>query len=132
MPNHETMLKRCDEMGTKIIKGCVVMMKSSSGLIGYGNPQCVQDVCEPLGTISLYGHNQHYKTHDVLNVIEYPIDDLPALIEAYRAARQKVLLLEMLSCSSQDQLDRAYKELESKKVEKTGPGRFRWMGRDNV
>ena len=50
---------------TKLTKGCVVMMKSSSKLVGYGNPQCVSSVCEPLGTISLYGHNQHYKDYDV-------------------------------------------------------------------
>lgn len=57
---------------TRLTKGCVVMMKSNSGLVGYGNPQCVSSICEPLGTISLYGHNQHYKDYDVEKIIDYP------------------------------------------------------------
>jgi hypothetical protein len=57
---------------TKLVRGCVVMMKAGSGCIGYGNAQCVSDVCEPLGTISLFGHNQHYKDYDVATVLEYP------------------------------------------------------------
>jgi len=56
----------------KITKGCVVYMSSKSGCVGYGNPQCVSSVCEPLGEISLYGHNQHYKIYDVREIIEYP------------------------------------------------------------
>ena len=55
-----------------LVKGCVVIMKSSSGLTGYGNPQCISSVCEALYTISLYGHNQHYKTWDIEKVLEYP------------------------------------------------------------
>ena len=58
---------------SKITKGCVVIMKSSSGMLGYGNAQCISAVCEPLGTISLYGHNQHYKDYDILKVLEYPL-----------------------------------------------------------
>jgi hypothetical protein len=57
---------------TKLKKGCVVKMKASSGMTGYGNAQCISSVCEPLGEISLYGHNQHYKDYDVEKVIEYP------------------------------------------------------------
>ena len=57
---------------TKLKKGCVVKMKASSGMTGYGNAQCISSVCEPLGEISLYGHNQHYKDYDVEEVIEYP------------------------------------------------------------
>ena len=49
------------------------MMKASSGLQGYGNAQCVSDVCEPLSTIALYGHNQHYKTWDIQTIISFPI-----------------------------------------------------------
>ncbi len=55
-----------------LIRGCVVRMKSSSGLVGYGNEQCVSSVCDPLETLSLFGHNQHYKIYDVAEVIEYP------------------------------------------------------------
>lgn len=60
---------------TKLIKGCVVMMKSDSGCPGYGNPQCISSVCEPLGTISLYGHNQDYKQYDVDKILEYPLKE---------------------------------------------------------
>ena len=60
------------QKGRELTKGCVVMMKSSSGMKGYGNGQCVSAVCEELGTISLYGHNQHYKTYDIDRVLEYP------------------------------------------------------------
>jgi len=56
----------------KLTRGCVVKMKASSGLVGYGNEQCVSGVCEPLGTLSLFGHNQHYKTYDVAEIVEYP------------------------------------------------------------
>ena len=53
-----------------IKKGCVVFMKGSSGLIGFGNAQCVSNVCEPLGTIGLYGHNEHYKISDISKIVE--------------------------------------------------------------
>ena len=64
-------------MSEDITRGCVVMMKASSGLRGYGNEQCVSSVCEPLGTISLFGHNQHYKIYDVAKIIEYPNAEKP-------------------------------------------------------
>ena len=51
-------------------KGSVVFMSPESGLKGYGNPQCVSHVCEPLGEIGLYGHNQHYKIHHVLKIVD--------------------------------------------------------------
>ncbi len=60
-------------MSAKLTKGCVVFMKASSGLTGYGNGQCVSEVCEPLGTVSLYGHNEHYKIYDIDRIVEYPI-----------------------------------------------------------
>ncbi len=54
-------------------KGSVVFMKASSGLVGYGNVQCVSSVFgASLDTISLYGHNQHYKTHDIDKIVESP------------------------------------------------------------
>ena len=55
-------------------------MSSDSGCPGYGNPQCVKSVCEPLGELSLYGHNQSYKTYDVREIVEYPAESL-ALVE---------------------------------------------------
>lgn len=63
------------ERATTLTKGCVVFMKSDSGLVGYGNPQCISSVCEKLGEISLYGHNQNYKYHDVYKVIAYPLEE---------------------------------------------------------
>lgn len=63
------------ERATTLTKGCVVFMKSDSGLVGYGNPQCISNVCLPLGEISLYGHNQHYKDYHVSEVIEYPLEE---------------------------------------------------------
>ncbi len=49
----------------------MVFMKASSGLSGYGNAQCISDVHhKSLGTISLYGHNQHYKTYDIDRIID--------------------------------------------------------------
>ena len=56
-------------MSEELKRGCVVFMKASSGLTGYGNEQCVSSVCEPLGTVSLFGHNQHYKIYDIDKVI---------------------------------------------------------------
>ena len=38
----------------KLTKGCVVYMKASSGMLGYGNAQCVSSVCDPLDSIRLY------------------------------------------------------------------------------
>jgi len=56
----------------KLESGCVVMMSSAAGMKGYGNAQCVKEVMAELGAISLYGHNQHYKIHDIAKVLEYP------------------------------------------------------------
>lgn len=60
-------------MDKELKRGCIVFMKASSGLVGYGNGQCVSEVHhESLGTISLYGHNRHYKTYDIDKIVEYP------------------------------------------------------------
>lgn len=59
-------------MTREITKGSVVYMKKESGLEGYGNPQCVSWVSDEIGELSLYGHNEHYKTYDVREVIESP------------------------------------------------------------
>lgn len=59
-------------MAKELTRGCVVKMKASSGLVGYGNEQCVSSVCEPLGTLSLFGHNEHYKLYDVAEIVEHP------------------------------------------------------------
>ncbi|KKM17688.1 hypothetical protein LCGC14_1673280 [marine sediment metagenome] len=56
-----------------LTRGCIVFMKASSGLVGYGNAQCVSSVCEPLGGIGLFGHNQQYKIRDIEKIVEYPI-----------------------------------------------------------
>jgi hypothetical protein len=56
----------------------VVKMKSSSGMDGWGNPQCVSSYCEPLGTVFLFGHNQGYHDYDVLEIVEHPEDRTPA------------------------------------------------------
>lgn len=62
-------------MATKEIKkGCVVYMNADSGMKGYGNPQCVSWVSHEIGELSLYGHNEHYKTYDVREVVEYPVE----------------------------------------------------------
>ena len=78
-------------MSKKLTEGCVVFMKASSGLTGYGNAQCVSSVCEPLGEVSLYGHNQNYKTYDIGRIVEYPneslrleLTQLREAIEAYK------------------------------------------------
>lgn len=56
----------------ELTRGCIVRMSASSGVVGYGNKQCVSGVCEPLGTLSLFGHNPHYKISDVVEIFEYP------------------------------------------------------------
>ncbi len=70
----ETPAERKIEMSKekKLTRGCVVFMKASSGFFGYGNEQCVSSVCEELGTVSLFGHNQHYKIYDIDRITEYP------------------------------------------------------------
>ena len=70
---------------SEFTKGDVVFMKASSGMMGYGNAQCISEVhSEQLGTISLYGHNQHYKTYDIARVVEHNplIAAAPDLYEA--------------------------------------------------
>lgn len=64
------------ERATKLVEGCVVFMSGESELKGYGNPQCVSSVCEPLGELGLYGHNQHYKIYHVSKVISYPFVEI--------------------------------------------------------
>lgn len=70
----------------ELTRGCVVFMKASSGLTGYGNGQCVSSVCKELGTVSLFGHNQHYKIYDIDRIVEYPPSqaELEAELAAYR------------------------------------------------
>lgn len=63
-----------EQTDNKLMRGSVVMMKASSGLVGYGNEQCVSSICEPLGTLSLFGHNQHYKIYDVAKITEMNSD----------------------------------------------------------
>ena len=69
---------------TKLVRGCIVMMSKNSGLVGYGNGQCVLEVNEPLGVVSLFGHNQHYKISDVERILEYPF--VPANAKVSRDA----------------------------------------------
>jgi len=59
----------------KIVKGSVVLMKKESGLVGYGNYQCVSWVSDEIGELSLYGHNEHYKNYDVEKIIESPLPE---------------------------------------------------------
>ncbi|MCK5614386.1 hypothetical protein KAR91_71630 [Candidatus Pacearchaeota archaeon] len=61
-------------MTDKLKAGCVVYMSAESGMQGYGNPQCVKSVCEPLDEISLYGHNQNYKIYDIKEIVTSPPD----------------------------------------------------------
>jgi len=69
----EEKMNEGDDVNEELKVGCVVFMKASSGLVGYGNAQCVSEVhAKELGTISLYGHNQHYKTYDIDRIVEYP------------------------------------------------------------
>ena len=62
-------------MSKKLTRGCVVFMKASSGLTGYGNGQCVSSICEQLGTISLFGHNQNYSISDIDRIAEYSLQE---------------------------------------------------------
>lgn len=55
----------------QLTRGCIVFMKSSSGLKGYGNEQCISSVIND-ETISLFGHNEHYHIYDIREVIYYP------------------------------------------------------------
>lgn len=58
-------------------RGDVVFMKPST-CEGWGNEQCISGVCEPLGEISLFGHNQAYKTYDVARVVSGEDLDAPS------------------------------------------------------
>lgn len=55
----------------ELTRGCVVFMKASSGLKGYGNEQCISQVIGD-DSISLFGHNEHYHTYDIREVKYYP------------------------------------------------------------
>jgi len=66
------LLRGCSR-ATTLVKGCEVYMSSDSGCIGYGNIQCVSSVCEPLGELSLYGHNMNYKIYNVKQIVSFPI-----------------------------------------------------------
>ena len=81
-------------------KGSVVFLKASSGLCGYGNAQCVREVhCEQLGTFSLYGHNQHYKTYDIDRIIEPPspwtliVKDRPETLPEWKFGEQVLVVV---------------------------------------
>ena len=85
-------------------EGDVVFMKASSGLCGYGNAQCISSVCEPLGEISLYGHNQIYNMYDIARVVvEHtdPTEIKTALALAVKQlARAEKALAVIASCNS--------------------------------
>lgn len=79
----------------KLKRGDVVYMKSDSGLIGYGNPQCVSWVSHEIGELSLYGHNEHYHTYDVKEIIPtQPAERTftqQDLLDAFEAGEQRGL-----------------------------------------
>jgi hypothetical protein len=68
---------------TELKRGCVVFMKRESGLIGWGNAQCVSWVSPEINKLSLYGHNEHYETYDVEKIVESP-PDISELVGALR------------------------------------------------
>ena len=71
-----------------IKQGTEVFMSAESGVVGYGNVQCVKSVCEPLGEISLYGQNICPKIHHISKT-------LPNLIligDVLRLMRERSLL----------------------------------------
>lgn len=49
-------------------RGMVVRMREGSCL-GWRNDQCISDVTNEIGEVSLFGHNEIYKTHQVEEVI---------------------------------------------------------------
>jgi len=59
----------------KLCRGCVVKMKQSSGMQGWGNDQCVSGYIEPLGEVYLFGHNQGYHDYDVEKVVSRPASE---------------------------------------------------------
>ncbi len=85
---------------SKYTKGDVVFMKASSGMMGYGNAQCISEVhCEQLGTISLYGHNQHYKTYDIARIVDHArlIAAAPTM---YSACLDMLKYLDNIACDN--------------------------------
>jgi hypothetical protein len=61
----------------KLCRGCVVKMKASSGMMGYGNLQCVSSYIEPLSEVYFFGHNQGYHDYDIAEIVEAPKDAPP-------------------------------------------------------
>lgn len=81
------------EVKPKLEVGAVVLMKASSGLVGYGNRQCVSYYCEPLGTLGLYGHNVGYHDYDVQEIISSPASQVEKTRrEAYEKGIMEVTL----------------------------------------
>lgn len=68
-------------MEKKLQRGCVVYMKSDSGMKGYGNEQCVSWVSHEIGELSLFGHNEHYKTYHVREIKSYPSEPTPLPVQ---------------------------------------------------
>jgi hypothetical protein len=58
----------------KLSRGCVVRMKASSGMVGYGNLQCVSSYIEPLSEVYFFGHNQGYHDYDIEEIVERPAE----------------------------------------------------------
>ena len=101
-------------MAKDIKKGCVVYMNADSGMKGYGNPQCVSWVSHELGELSLYGHNEHYKTYDVREVVEPSPEQDAEIVELNRA-----IVIKVEQCAAKDaEIERLKREialLESQK-----------------
>ena len=95
--------------------GDVVFMKASSGLCGCGNAQCISSVCKPLGEISLYGHNQHYKTYDIARVAKQDPMQAAArdMYEALKAISQEAWLMEKMDARCECLITEAIAKAES-------------------
>ena len=66
-------------------RGDIVKLKPNA-CEGWGNEQCISNVCEPLNQISLFGHNQHIRTGDIDKVIQSrtaPIDVKEQILHDY-------------------------------------------------
>lgn len=73
------------------MRGCIVKMKPGT-CEGSGNEQCISSVVEPLDEISLFGHNQHYKTYDVAEIVSHPdIRQVASLINSVIAVADKFI-----------------------------------------
>ncbi len=57
-----------------LCRGCIVRMKASSNMVGYGNHQCVSSYVEALGEVGFFGHNQLYKDYHIAEIVERPED----------------------------------------------------------